>query len=354
MNNSYTRVLSVYKWATMGGVERVLLNRAHAFKSGNLPIKLDVFFFHDGGGLARFIKYIDNLGLNDWLQVVDEIKPNFYDLILPIDTPEVFDLTNENGKIFMECHTSYTENRYYLKKLPSSVRGIIVPSESFKNEITSEVPETFKDKIHVLKNCIPNEVFLRNSLNYDVWNKTPIAYVGRIDKLKNVEEVMGIFSRAREVIGDYFILLVAGPITPEVDFWKLVDEKKIKSRLVYLPPIDFSKVPCLLSLIYARRGIFISSSKNESFGLSVAEAMTHNIPVLLSSNIAHSDLVEGDTRFLYKLGDINDAVEKLGIIMQEYDMLSNRIEKYSKKYKIESFLTDWRHLLENVSETNVT
>lgn len=39
------RVLSVYKWATMGGVERVLLNRAHAIQEADLNIQYDVFFF---------------------------------------------------------------------------------------------------------------------------------------------------------------------------------------------------------------------------------------------------------------------------------------------------------------------
>ena len=53
------KVLYVYKWATMGGVERVLLNRALAFKASNFDIAQDVFFLHDSGGKKLLNRYIE-------------------------------------------------------------------------------------------------------------------------------------------------------------------------------------------------------------------------------------------------------------------------------------------------------
>ena len=47
-----TRVCFIYPWATFGGVERVLLNRALAFKHYLPEIMVDFYFLHDSGGLA--------------------------------------------------------------------------------------------------------------------------------------------------------------------------------------------------------------------------------------------------------------------------------------------------------------
>ena len=41
------RILMVYKFATFGGVERILLNRACMFKKHNMNYKLLVYFIED-------------------------------------------------------------------------------------------------------------------------------------------------------------------------------------------------------------------------------------------------------------------------------------------------------------------
>lgn len=46
------RVCFIYPWATFGGVERVLLNRALAFKRHLPEIMVDFYFLRDAGGLA--------------------------------------------------------------------------------------------------------------------------------------------------------------------------------------------------------------------------------------------------------------------------------------------------------------
>ena len=42
-----SKILIVYKFATFGGVERVLLNRAYIFKMHNMNYKLLVHFVED-------------------------------------------------------------------------------------------------------------------------------------------------------------------------------------------------------------------------------------------------------------------------------------------------------------------
>ena len=39
------RLLYFYKWCTLGGVERILINRAMVFKDRNIDVKMDIYFF---------------------------------------------------------------------------------------------------------------------------------------------------------------------------------------------------------------------------------------------------------------------------------------------------------------------
>ncbi|MFC5700858.1 glycosyltransferase family 4 protein [Cohnella faecalis] len=345
MTNEPLKILSVYKWSTMGGVERVLLNRAHAFKLHRKSIVQHVYFFEDGGGLRAFKEYIATHELSDYIKVVEAFVPEYYDVILPIDTPEIFEQMSDYGKVIMECHTSYRENRQYVRKLPESIGGLIVPSKNFKNSIMDEVPLFLRDKVKLVRNCIPG---LRTSSPiFSPWQKTPLAYVGRIDKLKNIEEIFQIFASAVKRFGDRFILVLAGPIINEdIDFEKMVGDYGLLGRIVYLPPVRFHKVPLLLDMLKFGKGIFLSSSKSESFGLSVAEAMAHGLPTVLSDIDAHRELVEDSRRYLYRIGDINEATDKLAELLDNYEFHSGELEQLSHRFGADAFVRDWLDALE--------
>ncbi|WP_346235348.1 glycosyltransferase family 4 protein [Lysinibacillus telephonicus] len=336
------KVLYVYKWATMGGVERVLLNRAQAFKSSNLQVAQDVFFLHDSGGKRLLNKYINDYKLGHYLQVVEKFVPDQYDVIHSIDTPEIFDMMKNNEKIFFECHTAYTENRTYIAKLPLDIKGIIVPSEKFRQDIIEEIPVQLHEKTHTLRNSVPQDLFTIPKDILKRFSKVPIAYIGRVDKLKNTEEVIEIFSLLQERLGDRFILLIAGPITQEVNLFKIIENKNLLDRFIYLPPLPFEKITELLKIIKMNKGLFLSSSKGESFGLSVAEAIMSGIPVVASH--VHSHLVNGNQLFLYQLGNIEEAVRKIEYMLENNEIVKNQLALLRENFSDNTFLIDWGNL----------
>ncbi|GIM45663.1 group 1 glycosyl transferase [Collibacillus ludicampi] len=345
MKMNVNKVLYIYKWATMGGVERVLLNRAHAFQSNELLIRQDVYFLQDGGGLNNFRKYIEKNALMEYIGIIDAINPDAYDVILSIDTPEIFDLVKEHNKIYIECHTSYKNNRTYLKTVPDQIGGILVPSSSFKDTVVTEVTSILKPKVYLLRNCVPSRLSEQISvLENRFLGKTPIFYMGRMDKHKNTEELIDIFAKALNQLGDRFILVLAGNVMQDIDLWKLVHSRKIVNRLVYLPPVRFHKVSMLMALIKSNGGIFISTSKGESFGLSAAEAISFNLPVLLSDIPAHRELVNNDDTFLYALGNTDEAVAKLKGILDKYSLAVDRMKEFRKIFSNDSFIKDWKQI----------
>ena len=257
-----------------------------------------------------------------------------YDYIFAIDTPEILEMTKQYEKIFIECHTAYKDNRQYIKKLPKSLAGVIVPSEHFKEDIKVELKEDLQKKLFVLENFVPQTQLNFNKKPY--FNKIPICYLGRMDKLKNTEEVIDIFEEANKKMDDRFMLVLAGPIQSEMKIDKIIKEKNLENKYLYLPPIPFHKVPQFLQLIGLHNGIFISASKGESFGLSVAEAIVNELPVLLSDN--HHELVNGNSKYLYTLGDIDEAVQKLADITQDYQSAKKEMIELKNKYGHQTFI----------------
>jgi glycosyltransferase involved in cell wall biosynthesis len=344
MNNLH-KVLYIYPWATFGGVERVLLNRALAFKNHGLGVRQDVCFLHKSNTWNIYAQSIEKLALSEFLRIIE--KPNFndYDCILIIDAPEAFVGIGEHHPVFVECHTPYPENRIYLKKIPSIVKGIIVPSDYFGNQIKQEVSEPFRNKILRLRNCVPdaervNPGEIPSGVSF--FNKRPIVYIGRTDYNKNTVEVIRIFANLRKYSGDDFLLIIAGPVAPGID---LVDEARrhrILDRFVLIPPVPFQSVSPLLNLIRVHKGVFISASKGESFGLSVVEAMVHEIPVVLSDRHAH--LVDQHSEFLYRLGDLDSAVSRIKAILENYEQAVKAIIEIKSLYQENSFIEDWEKI----------
>jgi hypothetical protein len=109
--------------------------------------------------------------------------------------------------------------------------------------------------------------------------------------------------------------------------------------------IEFDSVPSLIRMVREHRGVFVSPSKGESFGLSAAEFICGCVPVLLSSIAEHKDLVNHDERFLYPLGDVNTAALKLNDLLDRWDEASAAMQACSSKFRSDSFIACWQQFL---------
>lgn len=335
-------ILFVYKWASMGGVERVILNRAHVLKRSVNNLVCDVHFLVDAGGKEQFKKYIKDYGLCGFINVVDEVDYSRYDLVFSIDTPEIFEswLTEDLSKLFIECHTAYRKNRAYLKSLPQGIKGIIAPSEFMVNEIKSEVSSEMKEKVFKLA----NDVFISDTTKIaqpKIFSRIPILYLGRLDRMKNIKEIIEIVSYYNSK-KDNLILIIAGElIEHDINLEGMLKKYNMDNRTVYLPPIRFEKTADLIHLVKAHQGIFMSASLQESFALSAAEAIVNEVPVLLFNNPAHSNLVNENEQYLFYMNRVEDALNKLDNILENYDYHAKVMREYSHQLK-NQFIHDWR------------
>ena len=339
-------VLIIYQFCTFGGVERVVLNRAKAFKKFNLDVHLSVGYLHDSGALKSFQNYISAHGLQKELSAFLISKNKFpdletYDYIFLIDTPQAFNQVINAENVYVECHTSYLENRQYLRHIPENIKGILVPSGSFRSLIREEFPDL--PPIQVMPNPIPDDFFDVKQDTKKFYKKSPLTYYGRLDSWKNYDEAFQIFSYFADDSETMFLIVGYG--ADDIKILQTLEKDGLLAKSLLRSGIDFDRATYLINLVRTHQGVFVSPSKGESFGLSAAEFMCGGVPVLLSKVPAHEELVDHDERFLYTLGDILEAKQKINFLQQNWIAMRAQIVNYTEKFKAHTFIEAWDNFL---------
>jgi glycosyltransferase involved in cell wall biosynthesis/2-polyprenyl-3-methyl-5-hydroxy-6-metoxy-1,4-benzoquinol methylase len=340
------RLLVIYAYCTFGGVERVVLNRLEAFRNAGLDVRMDMVFLHDGGGFRSFNAYVKSFDLSRYITIhlvngnlSRQFLLNEYDMVFDIDTPSVFEDLKNCENFFVECHTPYKENRGYLKTLPDYVKAILVPSKAFREEIRTETSRSVP--IFVFPNSV-SAIFFRNfdeGQNVVFFKKRPLAYMARLDELKNVEEALRIFAELKDRT-DIMFMIIGKDATDEI-FMKRLKAFGILGKTFIRSKMSFDDVPRFLSLLKNHKGIFLSPSKGESFGMAVAESIVSSVPVMVSDIPPHRDLLGSNEDFLYPLGNLQEARKRITNLLDHWDQYSRTMKEYAGPLDHSSFIKAW-------------
>lgn len=344
-------VCFIYPWATFGGVERVLLNRALAIRRYLPSIHIDFFFLHDSGGLRPLMAAMEKYGLNENSSVVSSLSRE-YDLAFVIDCPQGIDLCIKRGQRYVvECHTSYTENRAYLRNIATSCERVITPSASFSKMLQDEFPH-LTPRIGELRNFVPWDILDNASISNRIlpkWTKTPILFFGRLDCLKDPISLLDAYQDLNARRKNEFMLLLCGPRSSEVKLDYEISKRSLEGRTVVLPAVPFASATRLFDSIAAANGIFVSPSKGESFGLSAAEAISSLVPVVLSDIEAHRNLVKGyERQFIYQLGDARQLAQRIEEANDCYSDAIKAMQVVRNQFSALAFIDDWNKLFKEL------
>jgi L-malate glycosyltransferase len=349
-------LLFVYQYCTKGGVEVVLRNRMEILRRLYPLINTDVLFFEDLGGVDLFEDFKKNVIIcKNYKLIKQHIKKNQYDFIITIDTPQIYEiLSGSDDKIILEVHTAYKDMRKYLRSIDimsTKTLAIVVPSYSFKNSILNELDDMIP--IYVFPNFVGDS--FRRQYNESIIkpnsSKKIIGWIGRLDRLKNWREFIEISSRLIKSRNDINILIVGGLNSPESEKVALFNDLKKNHLLPYTRWLPFfNSIPLLYKYILESKGCFVSTSLNESFGMTVLEAMICKCPVICSNISASAELLDGGKcGVLYDLGDINMAVNKVNAILDNFDLRKDNVDKAYKAaidvYDPEKIIADWLSFL---------
>lgn len=164
----------------------------------------------------------------------------------------------------------------------------------------------------------------------DFSKKITFGMVGNFNAGRNHIILIDAFSKLLKYHNNVFLLLAGRG--------ELLDDAKEKAReLDILANVQFLGEIHNVNSFLKKLDCFVYSSKNETFGISVIEAIYTGVPVIVSDNGPFKEITEnGKYATLFKTGDSNDCYNVLKRFIDDSDSFIIK-SKTSKKHFKEVF-----------------
>lgn len=313
------KVLFVYRYLTLGGVETVL--RARLDGLAELGIEAHAWFLHDLGGRPIFS------GLGDRIQVGDlesgaPLLADGFDVVCSIDTEEIFPAFADGvqrPRLVIECHTPYRENLEYLRHLGTlRPAAFFVPSRYQREVLLERVGEGAS--VRVVPNPLRREFIEEPRPSEAPPPRSVVAWIGRMDDLKNWRgfvSLAGVLHR-RGLEVEFWMAGGFVERTESEDLLRLARQEGVLDRLRWLRNLPHIRVPAFLDTVRDSGGVVVSTSKGESFGMTVAEAMARGCAVVVPDQPPFPEFVEeGRTGSFYPPGSTEAAADRVEALLAD-------------------------------------
>ncbi len=310
-------------------------NQFEGLKS-KLPNDWDISFFYQKR------KFTNLLGsLKKYFIQVLKFFPYFfkkYDIIhLHFLSPLIYLLLlykffHSKTKIIITYHGSDIHNIKFNRKrnilswlVNNFVNTNISVSKSFKEQIQYKLNVTVD---YVISPGIDDTIFK----NMNIKNQYDILFVGSFYEIKGIDLLISALTAIRK---DYSVCFVGSGAYLD----KIYDLKKSGVKIDILENLNHQE----LSVIYNKSKFLVAPSRNESFGLTVSEAMVCGTPCITSDIQAFNEkITDNENGLLFECNNLNSLIYKLNYALDmpnsEYNKLvDNCINE--KSYSL-SYVTD--------------
>ena len=214
------------------------------------------------------------------------------------------------------------------------------------SDFINNFPKQFKNKIYVIPNIV-DQIDKENRANLH-FEKKRIIYVARIEKKgKRQHLLIDAFANANKEFPEW-----------NLELWGLAKSKKylneLKTQVKNLNLEDkvfFKGFSNDINSVYKNADIIAFPSKEEGFGLGLAEAMSHGLPAIgFKSAPSINKLIINDKNGFLASNNF-DFEQKLKKLIQEKDTrirLGSKAVDDMKKYNSKIILKKWIDLIKNI------
>jgi glycosyltransferase involved in cell wall biosynthesis len=317
------RVLFLYKYLTLGGVETVL--RARLVGLAKLGIEAEAWFLTSGPGETIFREVESQFKIGTLDELAQYLRDVSFDVISSLDTEEVFPILRRlpaGTKLTLEVHTPYPESLAYLYRLERvPIDAVLVPSD-YQIGVVKEYLKKEVD-FHVVPNPLGDAFVERLKDFRPVPKRAILAWLGRIDVLKNWREFLEIAGVLLTKGLDFECWLIGRDVGErgEERVLRIAEGARILDRLRWFRGVDYQHLPRFLDAVRASGGIVVSTSKGDSFGMTVAEGMARGCAVLVPYEGPFEEIVKNGVHgYSYDLGNYYDAVGKVSSMLLDDEM----------------------------------
>lgn len=296
------KVLFVYKYLTFGGCETVLKTRIEGLRRRGHDAR--AWFFQDLGGRPLFADLGDAVFVGDAEAFRAAWGFRGWDLVSTLDSEEIFEILSAEAvrlPLAVECHTSYPAALGYLGALRADeVVAFAVPSAHQAALVRGLLP--FEAPIHVLPNPV-HWSFLGEPADFQPRPSKPlVSWIGRLDAHKNWSGFLEIGQSLLERRKDPELWIVAEPGEGSVAerLFEQARDRGLLSRLRWFRGVPHERIPGFLDATRVSGGVVVCTSKAESFGMAVVEAMARGCVVVAPRKGPFTEFVtHGESGLLY-------------------------------------------------------
>ncbi|UFK97097.1 glycosyltransferase [Kaistella faecalis] len=213
---------------------------------------------------------------------------------------------------------------------------VICVSQSVKKHLvkTGEIPQK-KGVVIYNPVSVPKNYTLNRTAKFN------LVYVGRLEKVKNVESLIHAFSQIKE---DHLQLTVVGDGRERVALENLVNQLGLKDSIVFEGyQSEPAKFLCIADL-------YVLPSYTEGFGIAAVEAMFLKIPVLATQVGGVPEFINhGVNGWLFNPDSVEDLVGKLTHILSlckhERQLIGEKgFEEVSNRFTVDKYVDNLENL----------
>lgn len=210
--------------------------------------------------------------------------------------------------------------------------GITAVSEPLRQTTLAAFPLLENTEIEVVPNAVDTSELSPDVPRLKEFDdgKVNILYLGRLEDRKGVDILIKAYSKVRKKHAETR-LIIAGDGFQREELEELTRNLGLENDVHFLGRVDEEIKPN----VYSTGDIFVPlSTKNESFGITLIEAMAAGLPVVAANNEGYKSLIkqtdEGRNGFVVDPNDIR-AVADLLCELVEDKPLRKSIGEYGRK-----------------------
>lgn len=275
-------ILCAYRYGIVGGVSTQFLLRQRVLRSSGFDCHL--FFAQDNGLRSTLngragVHFGADISLR---RLVRRLRP---DVAVVVDSPELIaPLRGWTGRprVYIDVHTTTALGLTYLQDISlSGLAGVLCPTRYNSNLVRERRPDA--EPL-----VVPNLIEVGQLADHRGREESTLAvpefvWVGKLDYHKNWRMALVWGKLLRQALGEIKLIMVGGYTASDErvdDFMRLADELDLMGSFGWIDRIDNAELPALYRRVAASGGAMLVTSRDESFGMAVAEALTCACPVI--------------------------------------------------------------------------
>lgn len=319
MRRKFDEIHYYYDYCNLGGVTSILKQRIALMRKRGIQTRVIMNFLRDLGGRSELeklegvtVRLCPTESFRSWS--AEQIASNSSALHVLLDQPEVVHILGPAASgVIYEVHTSLEQAFRRMRGVEFSfVAKVICPSLWLQEKLQEVLVGFGTERIRVCPNFVDPAVFRPLESGPGAEGDPILLWVGKLNADKNLTDAFEIIRRLMAKIPLRPVFVTSGGsdrLTVSNLLWRF-EAFGLSERARWIVNLSNAEMPRLLADVRASGGLLLSTSKFESFGLAVLEAISCGVPVVGAAVGGLREVIrQGVDGYLYPLTLPEEAVQ---------------------------------------------